>query len=79
MAIFKQVEEKPGGARNVVKWDVRTVRDYRPLYFLDRTRAGYDPDGGQFVTVNIGVEFEDDESAQDFEAKVRALLPEMKP
>ena len=72
-----QLIEKPGGARNVVRWDVRIVRDYRPVYLLSNKRAGYDSGEAQNVVVQIGVQFDDDESAQEFEAKVRALLPEV--
>ena len=70
---------KPGGARDVVKWDIQIVRDYRPVYFLNLERAGYEPAPAQNVTVSIGVEFDNDEAAQEFEAKVRALLPEVRP
>jgi hypothetical protein len=71
------LNEKPGGARNVVKWDAHTVRDYRPVYFMSGERAGYEPGKVQYVTVQIAVEFDDDESAREFEAKVRELLPEV--
>jgi hypothetical protein len=74
---ISDLAEKPGGARNVVSWDVRIERDYRPVYLLSNKRAGYESGTAQNVVVQIGVQFDDDESAQEFEAKVRAMLPEV--
>jgi hypothetical protein len=72
-----KVIEKPGGARNVVGWDVRAQRRYHPVYLLTGDRCGYDnPDN---TTVHISVEFDDDASATEFEAKVREMLPEVAP
>ena len=71
-----EVEEKPGGARNVVSWGLNVMRSFHPVYVLTGNRIGYDsPDP---VTVHISVTFEDNESAIEFEEKVRAMLPEVK-
>jgi hypothetical protein len=74
MPLSKAVE-KPGGARNVIKWDVRITRDYHPVYLLTGKRYGYLD--AERPVVSITVEFDDDTSAVEFEAKVRALLPEV--
>jgi hypothetical protein len=63
---LQELDEKPGGARNVVSWDVHVSRDHHPVYAL-----------GQ-VKVEISVTFDDDESATAFETAVRAMLPEVK-
>ena len=75
MAI-SELAEKPDGARNVVSWDVVVRRDFHPVYTIPGKRFGYEL-GSAHVNVQIGVVFDDDESAREFEAKVRALLPEV--
>lgn len=75
--VIGNLDEKPGGARNVVRWDVCVERDYRPVYLLTNQRAGYMQDEARSVVVQISVEFDDDASAVEFEAAVRAMLPEV--
>jgi hypothetical protein len=77
MAQITQLIEKPGGARNVVKWDLHIQRDFHPLYLLTGKREGYLD--AERPVVSINVEFDDDASALEFEAKVRAMLPEVAP
>ena len=79
MAHAAEMVEKPGGARNVVEWDVHITRQYHPWHTLDGKRFGYGCAGEDLRPfVSIGVTFDDDESAVEFEAKVRAMLPEIR-
>lgn len=85
MALGGRLIEKPDGARNVEMWDVHVERSYalehvmvpdgRDSYRIE-TRYQDDP---AIVWLKIGVKFFDDQSAQDFENKVRAMLPEVGP
>jgi hypothetical protein len=61
-----RMREKENGARNVLAYDVHIDRRYHvPEYY--RTTH----------TVEISVEFSDDEAATEFENMVLDLLPEM--
>ena len=82
MPVVKHTE-KPGGARNVESWDVHVERSYEKERILVQ-----EPDGElhietcfadqpSIVWLKIAVKFFDDESAREFEAKVRELLPEV--
>jgi hypothetical protein len=55
--------------RNVRNWDLRVRREY-PWGGLGVSGAT------ALVTVDMSVQFEDDASALEFEARVRALLPD---
>jgi hypothetical protein len=68
MAIGGKLTEKPGGARNVIAWNVDVIR-----------RIPVDPLDTPAYRVEIKADFYDDAAMLDFEAKVRALLPEWKP
>jgi hypothetical protein len=77
MTEIQQATEKPGGARNVIQWEVHIIRDYHPVYLVTGKRMGYA--SADRPTVNISVAFDDDASAVEFEAKVRAMMPEVAP
>ena len=49
--VIGNLDEKPGGARNVVRWDVCVERDHRPVYLLTNQRAGYMQDEARSVVV----------------------------
>lgn len=70
MAIAGKLVEKPGGARDVVSWSLNLVRQL-PRYAGDTRQPRY--------TVEMEVEFGTEEAAEEFDAKLRALLPEVKP
>ena len=78
MATAAEMVEKPGGARNVVKWDVHITRQYHPWHTLDGKRFGYGCAGEDLrPTLSIEVTFDDDASAVYFESKIRAMIPEI--
>jgi hypothetical protein len=70
MAITGKSIERPGGARNVRTWELNLVRRL-PRFPGDL----YDPE----FTVELHVAFDDEESAEEFERTIRALLPGVKP
>lgn len=66
MPVMRPLREKPGGARDVLSWDIQ-VRRAIPVN-PDRDVPRY--------WVEIEAHFATDEAMLDFEARVRALLPE---
>lgn len=74
--MIPRLVERPDGAKDVVSWELHTERDYHPVYALDRKRQGYI--NADDVRVHICVSFDNDDSAVEFEARVRAMLPEVK-
>jgi hypothetical protein len=67
--------EKPGGAHDVFMWRIETERRFNPYWRLGgKHPVMYEP---QPVNVHVHVEFHSDQSAREFEAKVRAMLPEV--
>jgi hypothetical protein len=58
--------------RHVNSWDVRVVRNFRPVYTFGGRR--YDPDPFVPVCVEISVQFDDNDTALAFERQVRELL-----
>lgn len=82
MPITKLIE-KPGGAKNVESWDVQIERSYEVERILVQEADGslhvetvYGDTAG-IVWLKMAVKFWDDESAVEFETKVRAMLPEV--
>jgi hypothetical protein len=79
----QKIIEKPGGARNVLQWDVHTDRSWElERVLVPDDGGGYHieasyKDTPSLIQTHIVVKFWDDESARDFEAKVRAMLPEV--
>lgn len=69
MAVTRIIE-KPGGARDIYLWDLHIVRRL-PRYPGDPLR---EPEFG----VHLDIEFTSEDAAEEFEAKIRALLPEVK-
>ena len=67
MPVMRPLTEKPGGARDVLHWDMQVHREIplNPEVYLPR------------YWVEIEMSFATDEAMLDFEAKVRALLPEV--
>lgn len=82
MPIGRKLIEKPNGARNVEQWDVSVNRAYELEHILVQNADGsyrvetVYGDHPSIVWLKINVKFFDDDSARDFENKVRALLPE---
>jgi hypothetical protein len=79
----QKIIEKPDGARNVESWDVHIERSYEREHILVPNGDGtyriesYYNDSPSIVWLKMAVKFWDDESAREFEAKVRAMLPEV--
>lgn len=63
--------EKPGGARDVTSWALNLVRQL-PRYPGDLVRK-------PVYKVELEIGFLTEEAAEEFDAKLRALLPEVKP
>jgi len=63
--------EKPGGARDVAGWKLDFVR-HLPRYPGDALRRP------RFV-VELEVEFHTEDAVAEFDAKLRDLLPKVKP
>lgn len=59
--------------RHINNWDLRIHRRYSPVYFLGRSDR-FDPEPTPPVIVELSAEFDTEESALDFERKVRELL-----
>lgn len=79
----RKIIEKPDGAKNVESWDVHIERSYGVERILVqepdgslRVETTYG-DAAEIVWLKMAVKFWDDESALEFEAKVRELLPEV--
>jgi hypothetical protein len=66
-----RLTEKPGGARDVTSWRLNLVR-HLPRYPGDLLRK-------PVYTVELEIGFLTEEAAEEFDAKLRALLPEVKP
>jgi hypothetical protein len=70
----KRCTEKQGGARSVSRYDIRTTRAYAPVWTLRNPKPiFYDADTCARVTVEV--DFWDEESAADFQAKILAMMP----
>jgi hypothetical protein len=61
---------------HLVKWDINSVRQWRPYYFLDK-KGRICPEPNPPFEVRISVEFDDNDAAMMFEGKVRDILQEM--
>ena len=69
-----KITEKRDGAKSVQKWSANIQRDYRPYFALGGSKpVVFDPD---MVTVNFSVEFWSLEDAEEFYAKILAMMPE---
>lgn len=74
MAVSR-LAEKPDGAHSVFMYRIETERRFNPFWRLgSKEPVVYDP---QPVDVHVYVQFHSDESAREFEAKVREMLPEV--
>ncbi len=61
---------------HLVKWDIRSVRQWHPYYFLDG-KGRICPEASPPFDVNISVTFDDNDAAMMFEGKVREILENM--
>lgn len=69
MPVMRPLKEKPGGARDVQRWDMQVQRNI-PI------DPGRDVPSYSMV---MEISFTTDAGLRDFEDKVRALLPEVAP